>query len=147
MMLGQLTALTGVILACGALWLRRGLLIAEVSGASMLPSYRSGDRLLAVRRRPGGPLRAGQVILMRHPGPTVKNRWLVKRVAAVAGEPVPSDFKSDAISKEQTILPGDTVPEGHALILGDNQAHSMDSRQLGFVSLNDLVAVVTRRIN
>ncbi|MFI7423191.1 S26 family signal peptidase [Nonomuraea sp. NPDC049684] len=137
----------GLALVLGYVLLRRHRMIAVVSGVSMLPSYRPGDRLLARRRRPQDALQAGQVVVLRHPRPKGDTGWLVKRVVAVAGDVVPDGIRCDVIPKNQVILPGEIVPEGHTLILGDNPAHSMDSRQLGFIPLESIRATVIRRLN
>ena len=50
--------------------------VAVVSGASMVPTYYSGDRLLV---RYGARVRAGDVVLARDP--RVPERTLVKRAA------------------------------------------------------------------
>ncbi|WP_034511233.1 S26 family signal peptidase [Blastococcus sp. URHD0036] len=41
--------------------------LVRVSGPSMGPTVRDGDRLLARRVRPGGPVRTGDVVLARFP--------------------------------------------------------------------------------
>ncbi|GAA3000008.1 hypothetical protein GCM10017559_21110 [Streptosporangium longisporum] len=54
-----------VPLAAGAaavLWARRNLLVAIVSGASMRPTHRSGDKVL-VRRLHPGRIRAGDIVV------------------------------------------------------------------------------------
>ena len=51
---------------------------ARVTGPSMSPAVRHGDRLLVVRVRPGDPLRAGEVVLARFP--SRPDLLVVKRV-------------------------------------------------------------------
>ena len=41
--------------------------LVRVSGPSMSPTVRAGDRLLARRVRPGAPVRTGDVVLARFP--------------------------------------------------------------------------------
>ena len=58
--------------------------IVRVSGPSMVPAVRSGDRLLVRRVRPGARLRAGAVVLARFP--SRPDLLVVKRVVrAVEG--------------------------------------------------------------
>ncbi|MEU5864404.1 S26 family signal peptidase [Nonomuraea sp. NPDC047529] len=65
---------------------------------------------------------------------------VVKRVAAVPGDPVPHEVASlpDA--------PGRVVPDGCLVVLGDNAAASRDSRHFGYVPADWLLGVVVRRI-
>ncbi|MFD8557087.1 S26 family signal peptidase [Streptosporangium canum] len=137
----------GLLLILCAVYLQRRMIIAEVSGASMLPTYCAGERLLAYRRKPQEPLQTGQVVLLRHPRPGGDANWLVKRVVAVGGDVVPDGIRCDVRPRRQVILPGEMVPEGYALVLGDNPAHSLDSRQLGFIPVESMAAIVIRRLS
>jgi signal peptidase I len=109
----------------GLLAVRRSLLIVEVTGHSMEPAHRSGARLLALR---GTRVRRGDVVLIRHPGtaarPQGASDYLVKRMAALPGDPVPG-----------AVVPAvgiSVVPTGSCVVLGDNP-DSADSRTWGFV--------------
>ena len=77
--------------------------LVRVSGPSMSPSVRSGERLLARRVRPGGRARAGDVVLARFP--SRPELLVVKRVRR-------------------------TVPGGH-WVEGDNPFVTDDSRSFG----------------
>jgi signal peptidase I len=59
---------------------------------------------------------------------------VIKRVAATAGEAVPSSIEGR----------GTVVPEHHLVLLGDNPLGSGDSRQYGFVPVEAVVGVVVR---
>ncbi|GLY53082.1 S26 family signal peptidase [Lentzea sp. NBRC 102530] len=103
------------------MWIR-----VTVRGNSMAPTLHDGQRLLARKlfRRP----RRREVIVFRVPDPELPHR--VKRVAAVAGDPVPDWLP----------LPGvEQVPDGFVVVVGDNP-RSQDSRQLGLVDCKDVVA-------
>ncbi|GAA2690700.1 MULTISPECIES: S26 family signal peptidase [Actinosynnema] len=101
-----------------------------VRGGSMAPTLRDGQRLVA-RRRARGP-RRGEVVVFRVPDPVLPHR--IKRVAAVAGDPVP-DWLAPT-------MPGvHRVPAGFVAVAGDNP-RSQDSRQLGLVSCRDVVGAV-----
>ena len=128
-------------------WLRHRSLVVTVSGSSMEPTYHDGDRLLAVRRS-AATLRTGQVVvadlLTRLPGLTSQSvaaslyqsghRQVIKRIAAVAGEPVPPGVDA-----------APTVPPGMLVLLGDNPEGSVDSRQYGYVAAEQVIGVVLRR--
>nr|WP_260408094.1 S26 family signal peptidase [Planomonospora venezuelensis] len=134
--------------------LRRRLLVVTVDGYSMLPTLRPGERVL-VRRVPADRAAPGAIAVLRHPaGP---GTWLplppeavredgriytIKRLAALAGDPVPS-----GLGPGVKLDPGGTVPPGCLLVLGDNPDQSIDSRQLGPIPAEYLVGVVTRRLS
>ncbi|MFC0505024.1 S26 family signal peptidase [Micromonospora costi] len=120
-------------------WIRRRLIVTEVHGPSMLPTYRDGDRLLTRRRAGGDPLSTGQVVVLRNPRPpglpgSSTGPWLVKRIVAVAGDRLLPG------------MPGGHVPDGYVLVLGDNIAQSLDSRHLGLIPTCAILGTVVRRM-
>jgi signal peptidase I len=117
-------------------WLRRRLFTVTVRGLSMRPALEPGDRVLA-RRVPLAAVRAGQIVVVAAPDGDAGVPWLIKRVAAVPGDPVPPWLDRGRASR---------VPPNCFLILGDNAAVSRDSRHLGFLAAGDLLGVVVRRL-
>ncbi|MFI1420061.1 S26 family signal peptidase [Streptomyces sp. NPDC020731] len=142
------------------LFLGRRFVIVTVHGASMLPTYRDRDRVL-VRRRP--PV-VGEAVVVEQPSrdasacrtgrtsrvgghgrPPVarpaERRWLIKRVTAVAGDPVPHSLATvtEGMGSRQ-------VPAGRLVLLGDNPAVSVDSRTLGLFRADRVLGVVVRRL-
>jgi signal peptidase I len=117
--------------------LRRRLLLVTVEGRSMTPTYAPGDRLL-VRRIPFSALRRGEAVVLRSPGAELPGepRYLVKRAAALPGDPVPAGVPAD----------GPVVPDGRLAVLGDNANGSADSRHIGLLSSDAVVGVVLRRM-
>ena len=116
--------------------LRRRLLLVTVEGVSMEPTYRPGDRLL-VRRTAPASVRRGSVVVFAAPhgaAPT-DPPLMVKRAVAVPGDPVPDGVP----------VAGPVVPAGHLVVLGDNAAHSADSRTMGYLPAGDVVGVVVGR--
>lgn len=109
--------------------LRRRLIVATVVGTSMLPAFRPGERVLVRRRAPG--LRVGDVVVLVSPDSAgdPAPRLLVKRVAALAGDP-----QAD----------GSVVPRDAVVVLGDNGGY--DSRQFGPLPRAQVVGVVLRRL-
>ncbi|EXG82802.1 S26 family signal peptidase [Cryptosporangium arvum] len=138
--------LTGVAVAgaaAGAGWwvLRRGFVVVAVSGESMLPTFRPGDRVL-VRRRPLHRVRRGQVVVLAPPAELRalpgNPPWLIKRAVALPGDPLPAGVGTPAGHR------GDRVPPGRFVVLGDNAGHSYDSRRAGAFPAGSLLGVVLR---
>ncbi len=61
--------------------------------------------------------------------------WMIKRVAAIPGEPLPDGLPA-------AIADATAVPAGKLIVLGDNPPMSMDSRYLGYVPGERLLGVV-----
>ncbi|MGW4022111.1 S26 family signal peptidase [Streptomyces sp. NPDC005009] len=128
-------------LACCAMVVRHRFVVVTVHGSSMEPTLHGGDRLLVrLNTVPG----RGQLVVAARPaftpGPDGATRpefrhgadaWLIKRVAAVPADPAPG---------------GGPVPAGQWVLLGDNRAHSLDSRQIGYFPTDALLGVVVRRL-
>jgi signal peptidase I len=130
----------------GVWWLRRNWAVITVEGPSMEPTFHQGDRV-AVRRTPGFTVSAGDVVVIERrdtlpaqhgqpvrawDGPS----WMIKRVGAVAGEPVPDGIPvTDAV-----------VPAGQLVLLGDNAEASIDSRMIGYFSADLVLGGVARRM-
>jgi signal peptidase I len=131
-----------VIAGCAGLvrWVQLGFLVVTVAGTSMAPAYLPGDRVL-VRRRRLIRVRAGEVVVLRSPPDRVVHPLMVKRVAAVPGEPVPIELADAPCGPLDTPVPMDRL-----LVLGDNSRVSFDSREYGYLRAEHLVGVVTRRL-
>jgi signal peptidase I len=151
-MTGLLIAVTATLaIAIAALAaLRWRYAIVTVAGESMEPALRDGDRVL-VRRCGVGKLRAGQLVVFREPDPygllprrrpaclTGANHedWIVKRVAAVPGEPVPGVVR-------KVVGPTAVVPPRSIVVLGDTVA-SVDSRLWGLVPASHILGSGTKK--
>jgi signal peptidase I len=139
-------AVAAVLAALGAgvvITVRRHLLVIHVVGDSMAPVYASRDRLLVRRTR---RLRVGDVVIAHHReggrrdagSEPLATTWLVKRLAALPGDPVPRPVVP-AVGEHRN------VPAGMAVLLGE-RPDSADSRSWGFVPLDDIAGVVLRRL-
>ncbi len=121
--------------------LRKRFVAVRVEGASMEPMLRAGDRVL-VRRVDLERVRAGQLVVFAAPAVVVavpdNPPWLIKRAAALPGDPVPhAHVPALPVTDRQ-------VPAGRFIALGDNAAHSHDSRALGYIAGEALLGVVVR---
>lgn len=138
---GIAAALLGVLGSAAIAWARRHLLVVRVEGASMEPTLSDGSRIL-VRRADGSrvAVRTGDLVLLRMPAPRAWGALVVKRVAAVAGEPVPP------VVAVRYGLSGCVVPDGSLVVLGDNPLSSLDSRHFGPVPYGSVVGVARRSL-
>ncbi|MFB7499267.1 S26 family signal peptidase [Streptomyces sp. NPDC056161] len=147
--------LTGTGGTAFVMYLSRTWAVVTVRGPSMEPAYRDGDRVLV--RRSASP-HQGQVVVVeqgrgRYAGQrpplstaagavaVAERAWLVKRVAAVAGDPVPPWAVPAPAG-----APGSRVPGGSLVLLGDNTAVSVDSRTLGLFPDDRVLGVVVRTL-
>jgi signal peptidase I len=160
-MIGGAVAAGAVALALTLVLLRRRYVVVTVTGPSMVPVLRNGDVVL-VRRAPLAAVRGQDLVVLAQPppwrgidswrdgtalpetgswGPGGRRTpaWIIKRAVATAGDPVPEAFSASVAQL------GPVVPDGCVLVLGDNRAHSVDSRLFGYVTEADLLGVVIRR--
>ncbi|PXX71663.1 signal peptidase I [Nocardia tenerifensis] len=133
--LGAVVTLLAAIFAA-----RRKLVLVNVTGASMEPTLRDGDRIL-VRRRGPAALRRGQIVVLMAPeaaqGPQWQcPGWHVKRVVALAGDPLPADVPP---ADETGLVPRDSV-----VVFGDNPFGG-DSRDWGPYRVDGLVGTLVCR--
>jgi signal peptidase I len=121
-------------------WARRRLLLVTVVGGSMTPTLFPGDRVLAVR---GTPRRRGIVVLRAPAGasPSTTQALRVKRLVALAGEPIPVEVRVAHGFAEHA-----TVPPGHVVVIGDHPL-SEDSKQWGPIPASCVLATVRRRVS
>lgn len=130
--------------------LRFTFVVAAVSGTSMTPAFHDGDRVL-VRRGGRHRARVGTVVVLRSPfdesawrgllpaaARSRHRRWMIKRIAALAGDRVP-----DTVAP--TVAGAAVVPAGTMVVLSDNPAGT-DSRRWGFVPVSEMLGVVVRKL-
>jgi signal peptidase I len=129
--------------------------MAEVSGVSMEPTYRSGDRLVMLKTyRTFSPLKVGDVVVIRLNHGKYRGEEWVKRIVFLQNErgdepwpkwletgrgqvPAAAWFPEEAAGRRK-------VPPGTMLVLGDNIADALDSRdpEIGAVSLDEVIGKV-----
>jgi signal peptidase I len=128
-------SLLAIAAALTVLYARRQLIVVHVTGRSMLPGLRPGD-LVLVRRTTAGKLKLkpGDVVVLRA---AAKPHWVIKRVAALPGDPVPEPVHAATGNAL-------TVPPGMLVVLADNPS-GIDSRDWGFVRIGGLLGSVIRK--
>lgn len=142
---------TALSLAGVAVLLRYTVVRVTVRGSSMAPVYEDGAQVLVHR---GGRIAVGRVVVLERPerglswprtsvGRTASSqavaarRWIIKRVAAVPGDPAPLD-RMPALDRTA----GPVVPAGRLVLLGDNPMNSYDSRHVGYFPVERVLGTV-----
>ena len=128
----------------------------QVKGSSMFPTFHDGEYILTDKftyrlREP----KRGEVIIFRAPGHEEYD--YIKRIIGMPGDTIKIENNKVVINNQvldEAYLPSDyytsagnflrsgqsvTVPEDQFFALGDNRAHSSDSREWGFVPRQNLV--------
>ncbi len=123
------------VLVLALLVVRRRWFVVRVVGHSMSPTYVDGERVLF--RRGGFEVTDCVAFLPPRPYGDADPPWLVKRVAAGAGDPVPAAFRA------ATGVTDAVVPVGCLVVFGDNPV-SLDSRHFGYVPAANVVGVAAR---
>ncbi|MFB1046826.1 S26 family signal peptidase [Streptomyces chrestomyceticus] len=129
-----------------------------VRGRSMEHAYHDGDRVFVYR---GTNITPGRIVVVERPAISMERQesaarwdcpalsgtagtravstrqWMIKRVAAVSGDPVPRTTVPALAEAEE-----ERVPPGKVVLLGDNRAFSLDSGQVGYFPANRLLGTV-----
>ena len=117
---------------------RRRWLVVTVEGNSMAPTLQHGQRLVAARMTRSMAPCPGQIVVFEVERTFGRGDLVhrVKRVAAIAGDPVPAWVRHALGAPAEARVPPDYI-----VVAGDNP-RSQDSRQLGYVPVRAIVAVV-----
>lgn len=109
----------------------------QVSGESMLPTFNSGQKLLASKAYwLIGPIKQNDIVVVEgdEPGET-----LIKRVYRVEGQRV--DWLN--VPEDYPLSSGAfVVPKDYIFLLGDNREVSEDSRKFGAVPIDRVVGKI-----
>jgi signal peptidase I len=139
-----IVAATLVACAVALVLVRRRFVAVLIEGDSMEPTLRAGQRVL-VRRVGPGRVRLGDVVVLANPNDLALElgspAWLIKRVAAVPGDPVPRETVPALRNVTEAL-----VPAGRLVLLGDNPAAGYDSRRTGYFTSDALLGVVARTL-
>jgi signal peptidase I len=150
---GIISAAVLLTLAGGVFWAARSVRTALVPSASMEPELKVGDLLLIRKdayRHDRSPAR-GDVVLFQHDDVP---DYFVKRVIGLPGEDVLvisgrvtingqyllEPYATQATIREWPTLV--TLAEDEYFLMGDNRAHSEDSRDIGPVRLQNIKGMV-----
>jgi len=150
----QTTRYLCCLAALGAASLLTPLRLVQVSGSSMEPTFRNGDRYLLDRfyyRLTG--IQYDDVVVLNHEGSEI-----VKRVKGLPGDHLQLMLLSDDsriavvnITRHPELrrpprlwLEETTVPPNALFVVGDNLAVSEDSRRFGAVPERELLGLVRR---
>ncbi len=114
-----------------------GFKMVQVSGESMTPLYRDGQKVLMTNWYwLVGPVRHDDIVVIKGSSP---GEYLFKRAQYLSGETV--DWVN--VPRTWTMASGRyKVPEGYIFVIGDNLAASSDSRDFGPVPVEDIVGKV-----
>ena len=154
-----------IVIAFAAVFFIKAFLVQPfvVQGSSMVPSFHSGDYVLAdeLTYRFRDPER-GEIVVFRYPG-NLKT-YYIKRIIGLPHERLV--LKSGSITVFNTEYPeGLTLKEGYLpsstaqgavqevtlrgdeyFVMGDNRAYSYDSRSWGMLPEEDIIGVVRFRL-
>lgn len=150
-----------VLGACAVLLVLAGVVVVRtsvastvrISSSSMAPTLGAGDVVLVTRRPPAvDDLRRGELVMFRMP---TDGTVAVKRVVGLPGESVVildgelyvDDRRVDEPYVDHATVDGYfsrtfEVPRDEVLVLGDNRANSVDSRDYGPIGADDLLGRV-----
>lgn len=131
----------------------------QVSGQSMYPTFNNGEYILTniISLKFENP-KFGDVIVFEAPKDPEKD--FIKRIIGVPQDRVYINngrvYRNGALLNESAYLKPDvftgpeaflsenqevTVPKNHYFVLGDNRPHSADSREFGFIPLEDIIGI------
>ena len=128
-----------------------------VEGKSMEPTLKN-EQVIVIEKQPD-QLQRGDVLAFNVP--QMGDKEFVKRIIGLPGDtiyasqgklyvndkPLSTDY-TDSVTEDFTlkeICGRETVPEGKLFVLGDNRAHSTDSRKYGFVDQGEMKGKVVMK--
>lgn len=125
-----------------------GVRILQIRGSSMKPTLHDRELVIGFMVRDTSDLQRGDVITF---SPTASSQvTYIKRIIGLPGDIVEAqndlifiNGRSDGTSRRGTGTWGPVrIDDGYIFVLGDNRSHSTDSRILGPVPMEQIVARV-----
>lgn len=152
---GKLVGYLVVLLLCTALLLLKSIVHpAAVIGDSMFPVLQNGDIVSTIPYdMEQEKLQIGDIVIFESGSSRKK---LIKRVAGLGGDTIQikdgvfyrngkaDDHPYPEIAEAGIAEEELTVPEGYVFCMGDNPNNSVDSRDFGCISENDVCSVVKK---
>ena len=135
--------------------------VIDVSGSSMVPTLRDGDKMIVsdLFYKP----KYGDIVVFKT-DQYDPDRALVKRVIATEGQeisldfdrgvvyingsPIEEDYIAELTTTKLDFIGPQTVPEGCVFVMGDNRPVAVDSRSINFGCINteDMVGKIILRV-
>ena len=120
-----------------ALFLYMNFHTAVVEGVSMLPTFKTGQKVLVSKAYwLVGPIKKHDILVVHDKNIT---GYMIKRVFALEGEEVPWQYAPEGFRLADGTY---KVPEGQIYLMGDNRGYSEDCRKIGAVPLEKVVGKV-----
>lgn len=147
--LRTLTLVLWPLLILLALWAlgRVGVVVATVTGMSMYPTLKPGDRLLVIRHWPRTWLRTGDIVLLRLP--SYQTAVAVKRITGLPDQTItsPNGHEKTAMARTAENKSSWYIPPGYCFISGDAPHNSLDSHTFGPVPSKCVIGLVIKKLN
>lgn len=120
----------------------------RVDGSSMVPTLQNGQFVMVNRwAYKLGDLKHGDIVVFHYPRDPEQE--YIKRIIGLPGESVRIENGKVYVNDQQLIEPYIAaaprtqgtwdVPEDHIFVLGDNRNNSQDSRNFGYVSMENVI--------
>lgn len=158
----SLKEIVKIVLILTAVFVVVNVFIGElmvISGSSMEPNFHDHEQIFSekVSYRFTSPKR-GDIVVVKHP--QTKNRLVIKRVIGLSNETllishgqvfvdnkkIEEEYISENVSTTGKSIIQESanykIPENSYVVLGDNRADSVDSREWGPITENNIVAKV-----
>jgi len=126
-----------------AIFLYLNVHTVQVSGVSMLPTLKNGQRVLVTKAYwlPGvGPISRKDIVVLRDTSPgALPGAYIIKRVQYLPGDTVPFFDEPKYRSFAEGPL---KIDPGYLYVMGDNLPQSEDSREFGPVASDNVLGKV-----
>lgn len=128
--------------------------VVLISGASMEPTFQSGDVVISEKvTKKIGDYEIGDIVIVDVDEDLINDKKIIKRIVGLEGDVISVSqgylYRNGKLVKEEYIkeeieidFDQVTVPEGHVFIMGDNRNNSTDSRIIGPIKKENISGIV-----